>query len=229
LIAGGIAHDLNTILTLIYGYSELALEGLDPASENYSNIKKIIQSADRAKAITGQLLAGGVDADQVKTTVPVKDILHETLEFLRPLVTDRIIFREEILAPEMCVSADPIQLYRVFINLARNAIQAMEEGGGTLTVTLDSRKGGDVGILPAGRQAADEYALIRFTDSGPGMDEETAARIFEPFFTAGKHSRGTGLGLSVVWGIIASIDGKIAVKTKKGGGTVIELLIPSLC
>lgn len=229
LIAGGIAHDLNTILTLIYGYSELALEGLDPASENFANIKKIIQSADRAKAITGQLLSPGMEADQVQMKVTVKDVLRETLEFLRPLVTDRIILREEILTPEVYVSADPIQLYRVFTNLARNAIQAMEENGGTLTVTLDTRKGGEVRNLPAGKPAADEYALIRFADTGPGMDETTAARMFEPFFTAGKQSRGTGLGLSVVAGIISGIEGKISVTTKKGMGTVIELLIPSLC
>lgn len=229
LIAGGIAHDLNTILTLIYGYSELALEGLDPVSENYRNIKKIIQSADRAKAITGQLLSLGIEADQVRMTVQVKDVLRETLEFLRPAATDRIMFREEILTPGVTVSADPTQLFRVFINLARNAIQAMEERGGTLTVTLDTRKGAEVRNLPDGKQAADEYALIRFADTGPGMDETTAARMFKPFFTTGKQNRGAGLGLSVVCGIITAIDGKISVKTNKGRGTVIELFIPSLC
>jgi len=228
LIAGGIAHDLNTILTLIYGYSELALEGLDPSSENYANIRKIIQSADRAKAVTGQLLSLGMEADQVRMTVQVKDVLRETLEFLRPLVTDSIIFREEILTPEVSVSADPVQLYRVFINLARNAIQAMEERGGTLTVTLDTRKGAEVSNLKAGTQAADKYARILFADTGTGMDENTAARMFEPFFTSGKQNMGTGLGLSVVYGIITSIDGQVSVITEKGRGTAIELLIPSL-
>ena len=229
LVTGGIAHDLNTILTLIYGYSELALEGLDPAGENYANIKKIIQSADRAKAITGQLLSLGMEVDQAHMRVPVKDLLRETLEFLRPLVTDRIIFREKILTPEVYVSADPIQLYRVFINLTRNAIQAMEESGGTLTVKLDTRKGVEVRNLPEGKEAAGEYALICFEDTGHGMDETTTARMFEPFFTAGNQNRGTGLGLSVVYGIISAIGGTISVKTKKGRGTVIELLIPSLC
>jgi len=228
LISGGIAHDLNTILTLIYGYSELALEGLDPASENVANIRKIIQAADRAKAITGQLLSLGTEAAQVEMKVPVKDVIRETLEFLRPLVPDGIILTEEILTPEVYVSVEPVQLYRVFINLARNAIQAMEERGGTLTVTLDTRKGAEARNLPAGQQAADEYAFIRFSDTGPGMDETTAARMFDPFFTAGKQSLGTGLGLSVVGGIISAIDGEISVTTKKGRGTVIELLIPSL-
>lgn len=225
LIAAGIAHDLNTILTLIYGYSELAMEGLDPSGENYRNIKKIIQSADRAKAITGQLLASGIEADLDRITV--KDVLRETLEFLRPAATDKIILREEILTPGVTVSADPIQLFRVFINLARNAIQAMEQMGGTLTVTLDTRKGAEVRSPAAGKPVADQYALIRFEDTGPGMDEATAARMFEPFFTAGKQSSGTGLGLSVVSGIISAIDGEISVTTKKGRGTVIEILIPS--
>lgn len=227
LIAAGIAHDLNTILTLIYGYSELAMEGLDPTGENYINIKKIIQSADRAKAITGQLLAIGIEADHDQISVSVKDVLRETLESLRPAATDKIILREEILTPDVTVSADPTQLFRVFINLARNAIQAMEERGGTLTVTLDTRKGAAVRSPAAGKPVADEYALIRFEDTGPGMDEATAARMFEPFFTAGKQSSGTGLGLSVVSGIISAIDGEISVTTKKGRGTVIEILIPS--
>ncbi len=216
LIAGGIAHDLNTILTLIYGYSELALEGLDPAGENFANIKKIIQSADRAKAITGQLLSLGMEADQARMRVPVKDILQETLEFLRPLVTDRVIFSEQMVTPEVTVSADPIQLYRVFINLARNAVHAMEEKGGTLTVTLDTRKGAEVSNPAAGNQVAAEYALIRFADTGPGMDETTASRMFDPFFTAGKQGIGTGLGLSVVYGIISAIAGEISVTTKEG-------------
>lgn len=189
LIAGGIVHDLNTILTLIYGYSELALEGLDPASENYRNIKKIIQSADRAKAITGQLHPPGKETEQVQTKVTVIDLLLETLDFLRPSVTEGIIIKEEILTPGVCVSADPAQLYRVFINLAGNAIQAMEARGGTLTVTLDTRKGDEAGSLPAGKLPADEYVLIRFEDTGPGMDEKTAGRMFEPFFTAGKPGR----------------------------------------
>lgn len=228
LITAGIAHDLNTILTLIYGYSELAMEGLDPSGENYRNINKIIQSADRAKTITGQLLARGIEADHDRITVTVKDVLRETLEFLRPVATDKIILREEILTPGVTVSADPTQLFRVFINLARNAIQAMEEKGGTLTVTLDTRKSAEVRNLPAGKRMADEYALIRFADTGPGMDEATAARMFEPFFTAGKQRMGTGLGLTVASGIISAIDGEIRVTTKKGRGTVIEILIPSL-
>jgi signal transduction histidine kinase len=114
-------------------------------------------------------------------------------------------------------------------NLIINAIQAMEKSGGTLTVTLDTLNCAEVRSLPAGKQAAAEYALIRFADTGPGMDETTAARMFEPFFTAGKQGMGTGLGLSVVYGIISAIDGEIRVTTKEGRGTVIELLIPSLC
>ncbi|HSO76934.1 MAG TPA: ATP-binding protein, partial [Bacteroidales bacterium] len=182
--------------------------------------------ADRAKAITGQLLATGIEADQ--NLITVKDVLRETLEFLRPAANDKIILREEILTPYVTVSADPTQLFRVFINLARNAIQAMEERGGTLTVTLDTRKGAEVRNPAAGKQTVDEYALIRFADTGPGMDEAIAARMFEPFFTVGKQSSGTGLGLTVVSGIISAIDGKISVTTKKGRGTVIEILIPSL-
>jgi len=228
LFAGGIAHDLNTILTTIYGYSELALEGLDPSEKTYQNIKKIIEAADRARALTGHILTFSRQVGQERINVQVKDILQETISFLRPSMTDRIILREEILSPQVCVSADPTQLFRVFINLAANALQAMEATGGSLTITLDTIKGSEVRNLPTGKKAADEYALIRFADTGPGMDEKTAGRIFEPFFTTGKQGKGTGLGLSVVYGIISEIEGEIMVSGRKNHGTTIDVLIPSI-
>ena len=228
LFAGGIAHDFNTILTTIYGYSELALEGLDPASETCQNIRKIIQAAGRAKALTGQILTFSRQMGQERIDVPVKEILQETMDFLKPAVTDRIVLKEEILSPGIYVSADPTQLFRVFINLASNALQAMESGGGSLTVTLDIRHGSELKTGTGGKRKACDYALIRFADTGPGMDEKTAGRIFEPFFTAGKQGKGTGLGLSVVYGIISEIDGEIIVSGNKDHGTVIDVLIPSV-
>lgn len=228
LLAGGIAHDFNTILTTIYGYSELALEGIEPSSETYQNIRKIVQAVGRARSLTGQILTFSRQVGQERISVPVKEILEEAIGFIRPHETGNIVLKEEILAPDIYVSADPTQLFRVFINLAGNAIQAMESTGGRLTVTLDRRSGDEVSAPDLVKKAAAEYALIRFSDTGPGMDETTAGRIFEPFFTAGKQGKGTGLGLSVAYGIIAEIDGEIVVSTKKDMGTTIDVLIPSV-
>ena len=221
MLAGGIAHDFNTILTTIYGYSELSLETLDKSSEAYNNIWRILQAAGRARSLTNQILAFSRHAGQERISVRLRDIIAETTGSLKPVLPPGIDVIEELVSPDLMVSADPTQLYRVFINLARNAIQAMEDKGGKLTITLDARHCDKQGRLPEG-----EYALIRFADTGKGMDEKTAGRIFEPFFTAGKQGKGTGLGLSVVYGIISEIDGDINVSSKADEGTVIDILIP---
>ncbi|MCI0522563.1 MAG: PAS domain-containing protein [Bacteroidales bacterium] len=221
MLAGGIAHDFNTILTTIYGYSELSLETLDKSSEAYNNIRKILQAAGRARSLTNQILTFSRHAGQERITVRVSDIISETIGSLRPVLPSGIEVIGEIKAPDLYVSADPTQLYRVFVNLVRNAIQAMDDKGGTLTITLDTKHCDRHGRLPDGT-----YVLVRFADTGQGMDERTAGRIFEPFFTAGKQGQGTGLGLSVVYGIISEIDGEITVSSRVDEGTVIDILIP---
>lgn len=222
MLAGGIAHDFNTILTTIYGYGELSLETLDKSSEAYNNVSKILQAAGRAKSLTNQILTFSRHAGQERIKVRVSDIISETISSVKPVLPPGIEVTGEVKKHDITVSADPTQLFRVFINLARNAIQAMEDKGGRLTITLDEKHREEHGRLAEG-----SYALIRFADTGQGMDEKTAGRIFEPFFTAGKQGKGTGLGLSVVYGIISEIDGDIAVTSKVDEGTVIDILIPT--
>lgn len=227
LLAGGIAHDFNTILTTIYGYSELSLEGLDSNSEAYKNIKKIVQALGRARSLTNQILTFSRQVGQEKITVRVNDILQETFSFIRPSVPNNINIRTLINAPEVCVQADPTQLYRVFINLSYNAIQAMEQTGGDLSIGLDLRPDSELGSVNLEKRKDGSYAVIRFSDTGPGMEESVAARIFEPFFTTKKQGKGVGMGLSVVYGIIKELDGEILVSSKKGSGTDIEVIIPA--
>jgi PAS domain S-box-containing protein len=222
MLAGGIAHDFNTILTTIYGYAEMSLETLEKSSENYNNICKIIQATGRARALTNQILTFSRHAEQERIKVRISDIITETISSVKPGLPPGIDVISEIRTPDLYVMADPTQLFRVFINLARNAIQAMEDRGGRLTIMLDTKLSDNSGRLPEGK-----YAMIRFEDTGPGMDEKTADRIFEPFFTAGKPGKGTGLGLSVVYGIISEIDGDITVSSRVDEGTVIELLLPA--
>ena len=125
-------------------------------------------------------------------------------------------------SPDILVSADPLQLFRVFTNLAINALQAMESKGGRLTITLETMSAGDRKQLTAG-----EYALIRFADTGQGMDKKTAENMFEPFFTARHNGSGTGLGLSLVYDIISDLEGDINVSSVVNEGTVVEILIPA--
>jgi PAS domain S-box-containing protein len=227
LLAGGIAHDFNTILTTIYGYSEMSLEGIDSSSEAYSNIRKIVQAVGRARSLTNQILTFSRQVGQERIPVKVADILLETTGFIRPTIPDSISLVEEMNDPEVFVSADPTQLYRVFLNLVNNAIQAMDNSGGRLTVSLNRCSGEKINEIRPGKKRFQEYAIISFSDTGPGMDDGMAERIFEPFFTGRKGGKGTGLGLSVVYGIISEVDGEITVRSKKGSGTIIDVLIPT--
>jgi signal transduction histidine kinase len=220
-LAGGIAHDLNTILTTIYGYCELALGSVDPSSEAGQSIVKITGAADKAKALTEQLLNLRIKNDRDKSVVRLNDIVSETLGFVRPSLSERVTIVRRLASAEIFVIADPVQLFRVFLNLAVNAIQAMEKDGGRLTVTLKTVKEKTGSPKQSGGSA-----VVRFSDTGPGMDRAISSRMFEPFFTAGKEGKGTGLGLAVAADIIRDIKGDIRVVTEPGKGTVIDVLIP---
>lgn len=222
-LAGGIAHDFNTILTTIYGYSELTLDLLGHDSEPYQNIQKIIQAVGRARSLTNQILTFSRQTGQEKINVRLKDIISEAISYLLPSLPGNISVAEQNFDPELVVSADPTQLFRVFINLAGNAVQAMHDTTGKLTISVESVVMEEHPRLKPGR-----YATIKFSDTGRGMDEQTAQRIFEPFFSTGKEGTGTGLGLSVVYGIISELEGEINVSSSLGKGTDIEILIPAV-
>ena len=223
-LAGGIAHDLNTVLTTIYGYTEQVLEILgDDSPEASEQAKRIISAADRARVLTGQLLSLSHRSAQEKVAVRVADVITDTIDFIRPSVPSGIQIRRMLRLPEATVMAVPAQLFRIFLNLLLNASQAIGDTEGTVTVTLDlpdrSTGAGD-GDIP-------DSVLVTVGDTGKGMDAETAARIFDPWFTSGKKP-GTGLGMTVVSDAIKELGGKIRVDSEPGKGTTISLLIPSV-
>jgi signal transduction histidine kinase len=221
-MAGSVAHDLNTILTTIYGYSEQALDWLDDDSEAARSVRKIIEAADRARKLTGQLLEFSRSSSLEKVAVRLGDVLSETLDFIIPVAGSNITVIRQYKAPDLLVEAVPEQLFRVFMNITVNALHSMEENGGNLTVTLDHAAGEELAENGSGRSRA----LIRFEDTGKGMDPETASRMFEPFFTSGKKEAGTGLGLTIVWDIVNEMGGTLKVSSEIGKGTVIQLLFP---
>ena len=226
-LAGGIAHDLNTILTTVYGYCEMALESLDDASPAGRSVRRIIEATDRARLLTGRLLDLDRASSEEKLRVKVSDIIEDTIGFLTPTVKNNTSLSLQIKSPDLMVEAIPSQLFRVFMNIAVNALHAMDEGGGSLTVTLDAVRAGE-GEESGGAGEGSTHALIRFTDTGEGMDKETASRIFEPYFTGDTGKGGTGLGLTVVNDIVTEMNGTLKVRSEKGKGTVIDLLIPAV-
>jgi len=220
-MAGGIAHDLNTVLTTIYGYSEQALENLDYDSDTAQQIRRIIAAADRAKTLAGQLLSLSRRAAEEKVLVRVADILSDTIDFIRPSVPPGIRIVRMLNAPDASVMAVPAQLFRILLNLLLNAAQAIGEKEGTITVNLDA----PVNEEGAKAESNGTHLLIRISDTGIGMDSQTATRIFDPYFTGGKKN-GTGLGLTVVSDAVRELGGKIRVIPVKEGGTTFEMLIP---
>jgi signal transduction histidine kinase len=222
-LAGGIAHDLNTVLTTVYGYSEQALEILgDDNAEASEQVRRIIAAADRARDLARQLLSLSHRSAQEKVAVRVADVIADTIDFIRPSVPSAIQIIRMLKVPEATVMAVPAQLFRIFLNLLLNASQAIGDREGTITVTME---------LPekstgTGDARAADLLLITVRDNGKGMDGSTAGKIFNPWFTSGRKD-GTGLGLTVVSDAVRELGGTVRVDSEPDKGTTFSLLIPS--
>ena len=225
-LAGGIAHDFNNILATISGYSEMLLDDLPKKSELSEKVGKIQVAVKKAQSITKQILTFSRHVEQEKVLINVVEVLKETIGFLKSSIPSNIVLKSRITKLNANVLADPTQLFRVFLNLMTNAIQAMEENGGTLSVSIAVVKREFVQHELNKDIIADEYVLITFKDTGEGMDQSLIGRIFEPFFTTRDVGKGTGLGLSVIHGIISEMEGEILVSSKKEEGSVFLVYLP---
>jgi PAS domain S-box-containing protein len=225
-LAGGIAHDFNNILATISGYSEMLLDDLPKNSELSEKVSKIQGAVKKAQSITNQILTFSRHVEQEKVLINVSEVLKETIGFVKSSIPSNILLKSRI--PKMIanVLADPTQLFRVFLNLMTNAIQAMEENGGTLSVNITVVKREFVQHELNKGIVADEYVMLTFKDTGEGMDPSLIGRIFEPFFTTREVGKGTGLGLSVIHGIITEMEGEIVVSSKKEKGSVFNVYLP---
>jgi len=226
-LAGGIAHDFNNILTAIKTYAQLLREGLPSDDARAVDAREIQKSADRAGALTRQLLAFSRKQLLQPRVFDVNDTVAEMERMLVRLIGEDIelIIR---LAPESCwVRADPGQIEQVLMNLAVNARDAMPDGGVLLIETDNVVRTGhelDDGLdLPPG-----SYVSLSVRDTGVGMSAETLAHVFEPFFTTKGLGHGTGLGLATVYGIVKQSDGDVCVRSTPGRGTSVDIRLPRL-
>ncbi len=226
-LAGGIAHDFNNILTPIIGYADMALLSLNPEEQLYKNLRVILNSAQRARDLIQQILTFSRTGEEKKKPLELHLIVKEAIKLLRQSIPSTIRIQQQI--DESCpvVWADPTQMRQVITNLCTNAYQAMEEQGGSITISLkkvyvDART---AQIYPDLEEK--EYACLKVADTGPGMDDETMNRIFEPFFTTKKMGRGTGMGLAVVHGIVKGHNGAIIVYSEPGKGSTFHVYLPT--
>ena len=225
MLAGGIAHDFNNLLTIITGYSQLLLVNMPQQDANRGAVEQIMKAGERAAALTRQLLAFSRRQVLQPKVLDMNHVVGGLGSMLHRLIGEDIDLRLN-LGPDLArVRADPGQIEQVIMNLALNARDAMPRGG-TLTietrnVQLDERYTGTHIAVRSGH-----YILLAVSDTGTGMDAETRSHMFEPFFTTKGQGRGTGLGLSTVFGIVKQSGGNLEVYTEPGRGTSFKIYLP---
>ncbi len=225
-LAGGIAHDFNNILSAVIGYADLGLLAEKSDSRCGGYFEQILKAGKRARDLVKQILTFSRQSNQEKQFINFGVIIKETIEMLKASMPSTIQIQKEI-DSSLCVLANPVQLQQIVMNLGTNAKLAMEEHGGILEVELKEAvlDGNPVspGVdLPPGR-----YAQLIVRDNGCGMDDETLQRVFEPFFTTREQGKGTGMGLSVVHGLVSEMKGNIHVYSTVGTGTTFNILLPA--
>jgi PAS domain S-box-containing protein len=226
-LAGGAAHDFNNLLTIVSCYAHLLSDEMDPEGPLPSYAEEILKAADRATQLTQQLLTFSRRQIVQPKVIDLNEVVAGMDGMLRRLIGEDIELAT-VLTPHLgMVRADPNQCEQVILNLALNARDAMANGGRltieTAGLDLDASNAGDCPSLPLGR-----YVVLRVRDTGCGMDPETHAHLFEPFFTTKPAGRGTGLGLSTVYGIIKQNGGDIVVTSTPNEGTSFTICLPRL-
>ncbi len=228
LLAGGIAHDFNNMLTVIFGRAQVLLDRLPHDARARGDADAIGEAAERAAALTRQLLAFSRQQRLERRTLDLNTAIVDMAKMLRRLIGENIGVVTTLARTAGWVNADRAQLEQVILNLAVNARDAMPDGGqltlATDNVDSDGRGGGHLpAALPAGR-----WVEFIVSDTGVGMEPATQARIFEPFFTTKRIGEGTGLGLSTVYGIVEQHDGHIVVESAPGHGTTFRVYLPQV-
>jgi len=220
----GLAHNLNNILAIIMGYSSRLERTMDDPVKITQSVTAINQAVQRGAALIQQLIGVTTKANLVFTSVDVHTLLRDLLRMAAEIFPRTITFAESLDAAQPFVSADQNQLHQALLNVLLNARDAMPRGG-TVTVSTDLVDGSSLSSrFP--HPAPTRYLRIGIRDTGEGMDQETLRHVYEPFFTTRDHSMATGLGLSVVYGIVASHKGFIDIASTVGGGTTVTLFFP---
>jgi nitrogen-specific signal transduction histidine kinase len=225
-LAGGMAHDLNNVLTIIQSFGELVLDELDASLPSHDYMKQILGAAHRARMLTRQLLAFSRRQTVDPRVITFNEIAANTEKMLRRIIGEDVEVALRFAPRPWPIRVDPGHFEQVLLNLAVNARDAMPRGG-TLTietrnVELDETYAGAHGV----RLDSGDYAMLAISDTGIGIPIELRERIFEPFFTTKDKSRGTGLGLSTCYGIVKQAGGFIWVYSEENLGSTFKIYVP---
>jgi PAS domain S-box-containing protein len=227
-LARGIAHDFNNILGALIGYAELALLELPAGHAACEHLDLVLAAGKRARDLVKQILAFGRQGEEGRKPIQLEHTIREVTQFLRASLPVTIEIRQQIEPGLDDVLADPVQIHQVVMNLCTNAGHAMQEGGGVLEIRL-AQLGAfpESALRPPGLKPG-PYLRLTVRDSGHGMDPATLEKIFDPYFTTKEKGVGTGLGLSMVHGIVQSHGGQITVESAPGQGAQFDVYFPAV-
>lgn len=225
-LAGGIAHDFNNILMAVLGYAELAKMQLDNKENLAYSLSQILQAGIRAKNLVDQILTFTRQTDIKREPMAIIPMIKETLKFLRASLPVTIDIQHNLRVTDSTIIADPTQIHQIVMNLFTNAAHAMRENGGILDIRLAEVMLTDEVELSFKELNPGRYLQLTVSDTGCGITKENIDKVFDPFFTTKERGQGTGMGLSVVHGIIKDMGGSIAVISQPGQGTTFKILFP---
>jgi len=225
-LAGGIAHDFNNILSIIIGYTELAKEGLPEGSDVGEKLDKVLSGGNRAKELVQQILTFSRQGKTERFPLEPANIVKQTIKMLRDTLPTTIEIEKYIKQDCGLILADPTQLNQILLNLCTNAFHAMEDSGGKLNISLRETNLSPEDLTHEPNVQAGPFIRLSVSDSGPGIPVEIRSKIFDPYYTTKETGKGTGIGLSIVHGIVKSYGGFISLYSEMGQGTSFHVFLP---
>jgi len=227
-LAGGIAHDFNNILGSILGYTEIAIDCIPTESVAAKYLKNVLKSGHRAAALVKQILAFSRQAKTESGPLNPAQIVKEAVNFLRPSLPSTIEIRSQMDTACSLIFADPTQVHQIMMNLCTNAFHAMEQAGGILNISLKDERLSREDLQHQPDVQPGTFVVLSIGDTGPGIAPEILNRIFDPYFTTKEVGKGTGMGLSIVHGIVTNYGGFITIDNNLDKGAVFRVYFPAI-
>ncbi len=224
-LAGGIAHDFNNILSAVIGYTEISMLQAQEGSKIHRNLQEVLKAGDRAKDLVQQILTFSRQTEKELKPVQTSIIVKEALKLLRASLPTTIEIHQDMRSDSL-ILGDPTQIHQILMNLCTNAGHAMQEKGGALEVSLENVEFGSELAVRHPDLKSGPYLNLTVSDTGHGMPSDVLERIYDPFFTTKEKGEGTGMGLSVVHGIVKSYGGTIDAYSELGKGTRFKVFFP---